>query len=981
MANQAPTITSKAAVSVVENTTAVTTVVGKDPDKGTVLAYSIFGGADAAKFQIDPKTGALTFINAPDFEFPTDTGLNNVYDVIVSVSDGLAAAQQAIAVTIKDVYEPPAANAGPTITSGGGGASYSLSIPENSTAVMEVTATSASKNVVLVYSITGGSDGSLFSINSATGALSFIVPPDREQPTDAGSNSVYDVNVQVSDGRLVDTQAIAVTVANVNEAPVNTAPGTLSATEDQALQISGQQFSIADVDAGSGTLVTTLAVQHGVVTAFGKSSGQQYAQVTGSGTALVTLTGTAAEINASLALIAYLAQANYNGSDTLSMTTSDGGNSGTGGALSDTDTVAITVTAVNDAPTLTAFAAALDTTPANTEVQITFAEFQAQGTEADVDGTVTAFVVKAVSTGTLKIGTSAGTATAWAAETNDTVDVTRQAYWTPATNASGTLNAFTAVAKDDRGAESATPVQAQVAVTAVNSAPIVTPATVPGGIFSINFTATDADDDPLSAKVGDTVVSLGAVNNGSPSTLTAAEQITALQGELGITDGTVTTNASLYLALGSSTTDFLAATGANNAALYGFGGDDNLTGGSGNDVLAGGAGNDTLTGGAGNDRFYVQADTDSITDLGGSDNFVVTFSAGATANITVTSAFTASSGTINGGTANLTTGGFAVDLSATEHFGTFIGYNVTNSGAATTLTGSGGNDALTGGTGNDTLNGGGGNDTLAGGGGNDTLTGGAGIDRFNVDAGVDSIADLGGSDILVVSSGALAIATVTSDFTATSATTNAGAAQLETSGLRVDLWGATLSGSKGYVVVNEGAATTLTGSGGNDNLTGGFSADTLNGGTGGDVMAGRAGADEFSIHSRDESFVVGDNANFGANIDGISDFLSGTDKLDLSGFLTGAGALTVAKDGNANLNAQTQAFNTDFTTTMTAAIAALGVNSFANANDAIVLTITGVNAGVYVVQNIVNSGFSAADDLVVKLIGASSTTLTVADFI
>ena len=52
------------------------------------------------------------------------------------------------------------------------------------------------------------------------GALSFITAPNFEAPTDAGGNNVYDVIVQASDGHGgIDTQAIAVGVQNVVEAP------------------------------------------------------------------------------------------------------------------------------------------------------------------------------------------------------------------------------------------------------------------------------------------------------------------------------------------------------------------------------------------------------------------------------------------------------------------------------------------------------------------------------------------------------------------------------------------------------------------------------------------------------------------------------------------------------------------------------------------------------------------------------------------
>ena len=64
----------------------------------------------------------------------------------------------------------------------------------------------------------------------------------------------------------------------------------------------------------------------------------------------------------------------------------------------------ITINGANDAPTLTTMAAAVDTVAEDTQVEITFAEIAAQGNEADVDGTVNAFVVKAVSSGTLLIG-------------------------------------------------------------------------------------------------------------------------------------------------------------------------------------------------------------------------------------------------------------------------------------------------------------------------------------------------------------------------------------------------------------------------------------------------------------------------------------------------------------------------------------------------------------------------------------------------
>jgi hypothetical protein len=108
VANSAPVITSDgggaaANKNVAENTTAVTTVTATDVNLDT-LTYSI-SGADAALFSINPTTGVLTFLVAPDFENPTDAGANNTYGVIVQVSDGSLTDTQNITVIVTDVNE------------------------------------------------------------------------------------------------------------------------------------------------------------------------------------------------------------------------------------------------------------------------------------------------------------------------------------------------------------------------------------------------------------------------------------------------------------------------------------------------------------------------------------------------------------------------------------------------------------------------------------------------------------------------------------------------------------------------------------------------------------------------------------------------------------------------------------------------------------------------------------------------------------
>jgi hypothetical protein len=215
--NEALAITSNgggasASVAVAENGTAVTTVAAADPDRGTVT-YAIAGGADAGRFRIDPATGALAFLSAPNFEAPADAGANNVYDVVVSASDGSFTDTQAIAVTVGNVNE------GVSITSNGGGDSASVQVAENGTAVTKVVAVDLDGGAV-TYAIAGGADSARFTIDPTTGVLAFVASPNFEAPGDSGGNNVYDVMVSASDGSFTDTQAIAVTVGNVNEAPV-----------------------------------------------------------------------------------------------------------------------------------------------------------------------------------------------------------------------------------------------------------------------------------------------------------------------------------------------------------------------------------------------------------------------------------------------------------------------------------------------------------------------------------------------------------------------------------------------------------------------------------------------------------------------------------------------------------------------------------------------------------------------------------------
>ena len=117
----------------------------------------------------------------------------------------------------------------------------------------------------------------------------------------------------------------------------------------------------------------------------------------------------------------------------------------------------------------------------------------------------------------------------------------------------------------------------------------------------------------------------------------------------------------------------------------------------------------TLTGGKGIDTFNVTG-TDTITDLGKGGADILIVAKGGITNSTINTAWIASADTINNGTANISTAGLTVNLSAVTK-GT-SGYKIIDTGSATKLTGSALADLIIGGTGNDTLTGGKGNDVF-----------------------------------------------------------------------------------------------------------------------------------------------------------------------------------------------------------------------------------------------------------------------------
>jgi VCBS repeat-containing protein len=246
--------------------------------------------------------------------------------------------------------------------------------------------------------VTGPTNGTLNP--GTTGATQTYTP-------NANYNGPDSFTFKVSDGTVDSAPAtVSITVDAVNDAPVNSGPAAQSVTENGSLTFStgnSNLISIADVDAGTNAVKVTLTATQGTITLSG-ISGLSFTTGDGTSDATMTFTGTIANINAALNGMSITPTAGFSGAASLQVTTDDQGNTGSGGALTDTDTVNITV---NDGGTLQFSAAnySVGESAGNASITIT----RTGGTAG---------------TATVQFSTSNGTATAgsdYTAVTNQTV--------------------------------------------------------------------------------------------------------------------------------------------------------------------------------------------------------------------------------------------------------------------------------------------------------------------------------------------------------------------------------------------------------------------------------------------------------------------------------------------------------------------------------------------------------------------------------
>nr|MBX2808867.1 retention module-containing protein [Cellvibrionaceae bacterium] len=183
------------------------------------------------------------------------------------------------------------------------------------------------------------SNGQTLSAAELTG-LQYDAPADYDGVADPG-DFTYSVDDGQGAANSVQTGSVDITMTPINDAPVNSVPGSVSVDEDTRLLFTGSNtINVTDVD---GNLASTqVTVVNGTLSL--SLSGSATISAGASGSSSLTISGSETDINASLASLSYQGNADFNGADTLTVVSTDSA----GTPLSDTDTVAITVNPVLD---------------------------------------------------------------------------------------------------------------------------------------------------------------------------------------------------------------------------------------------------------------------------------------------------------------------------------------------------------------------------------------------------------------------------------------------------------------------------------------------------------------------------------------------------------------------------------------------------------------------------------------------------------
>ena len=610
-----------------------------------------------------------------------------------------------------------------TVTSGGVTETATVTMTINAVADIVADSLTTMEDTAVTANVITGTNGAspdnfegmktLTSVTQGTnGAVTFTAAGSVTYTPIADFNGADSFTYTVTSGGVTETATVSITVIAVVDISIVSigVADTLTTLEDTAITanvITGTNGASADNFEGVPVLTSVTQGTKGTVT--------------------FTAAGD----------VTYTPTLNLNGSDSFTYTVTSGG-------VTETGTVNVTITSVNDVPTFTLNANSDINSP---KVLLTagpqsFSPWATFGMiPADEVGQTRSFVVTTTNPGLFRVlpkvtiigGIPTLTFTPAASFGGiATIKVKLQdidASNNTATSAEQTITITTFLADVTYTAVGNKRLRAVVVngLLTVQTGGIAQPGYLPNFIENVTLTGGSSDDlinlsglDPLSYPNLKSIV----IRGGS--------------GKDAITFNSISTDAFANLTTlsikGEAGNDLINLTGVPTSLLPAIttlqldGGADNDTifGSDLNDMITGGTGNDSLNGLEGTDRVVESANVsfkltdNSLTGVGTDKLFSIeeaSLTGGVSNNKLDASAFTLGAVTLSGGAGNDTLlGGSGADA----------------------LLGGDGKDSLVGGAGADTLIGGLGNDTLKGGDGDDFLIGGFGVDSLDGEGGIDT---------------------------------------------------------------------------------------------------------------------------------------------------------------------------------------------------------------------------------------------------
>lgn len=324
-ANSSPNATNDTANTTEDNAVIISVIENdSDPENDDFNITAV--GESANGTAIDNGDGTVTY--TPDQDF------NGEDSFTYTITDSFNGSDTAtVTVTIDPINDPPIAQDDATSTNEDLAVSIDLLSNDSDVENDDLTITNLSQP----------SNGEV--ANNGDGTVIYTPDPDFN-----GSDS-FTYTIEDESGESSGA-SVSITVEPINDPPVVTSPVSISLLEDTETIVSG--LSIADVDAGTNSIIVNFSVDAGSLTlADTIAGGVESGEISGNGTTDITVTATLEQINTSLADgvgLAFTPVSDSIETVTLTIDVDDQSNTGNGGNQTTSETVSLLITAINDAP-------------------------------------------------------------------------------------------------------------------------------------------------------------------------------------------------------------------------------------------------------------------------------------------------------------------------------------------------------------------------------------------------------------------------------------------------------------------------------------------------------------------------------------------------------------------------------------------------------------------------------------------------------